>query len=104
LAAADVAFPESRLGALIAVVEAPILAVDVEMVKIAAGANAVHGELRVAAHRVAQADHPAVALEAPRVVLHRAHVELVKALRAGRPEHGKIQFRQAVFLPEKETE
>ncbi len=104
LAPPDIALGEGRLRALFAVVKAPILAVDVEVIEIAARAQAVHGKLRVAAHRVAQADHPAVAPEAPRVVLHRAHIELVEALRAGRPEEWEIQLRCAVFLPEEEAE
>ena len=104
LASTDVGFGEGGFRAFLGVVEAPVNAVDVEMIKVTARADAVHGELGVAGHDVAHTDHPAIILERPRVVLHRAEVELVEALRTGRPEDGIVQLRRAVFLTEEETE
>ncbi len=103
-AAAEIGGAVGGLGALAGVVQAPVLAVDVEVVELAPLARMAHGQLQVAVQLVAHEDAAAVALKAPRVVLESAQIYFVEAVRAGVAEERIAQFRGPVFLAEKQPE
>src|SRR5262249_35315311 len=103
--AAEVTGGEVGLGALIGVEEAPVLAVDVEVVEVAALALPAHGQLGVARELVAQAGEAGAPVEAPGVVLGGAQVGVVEAGGGAVAAHdGVIEGGVAVIVAEIEVE
>src|SRR5262249_47731362 len=95
---------EGGIGPFVDVVEPPVEAVDVEMIEGPVRRGLAQDELRVAAEDVARAGHDGVALEGPRIILHRAQVELVEGIRSLGAEQRVVQLVRAVVLAEEEPE
>ena len=74
------------------VVQTPILAIDVKMIKVAALALLAHCQLRVAGKLVAEKNPSRVALETPGIVLECAQIDLVKGVGAVVTEERILQF------------
>ena len=102
--AAKIACAVRGFGPLGGVVKAPILPVDVKMVKIPSLGRLALGVLGVARELVAQTDEPVVPFETPRVIFKRSQVIAVERVHAALVgECRKLQLRRAVFRAEKEA-
>src|SRR5206468_8980786 len=93
------------LGPLVRVVKAPILPVDVKMVKVSAFARLPLGQLSVPRKLVAQSDEPVIPVETPRVIFKCSKIKAVECAGATLACKRRIaQLRGAVFRTEKEAE
>ena len=104
LVAAIVGGRVGRLGSLTTVEEAPVLAVNIEVVVVATLPLPPHVELSVPTELVTDEDPLGVALETPRVVLKSAQIEGIELIGPAIAKERELQFRGAVRFPEKETQ
>jgi len=105
--AAEVGLGVGGFRAFLALVEAPVLAVEIEMVEPAAGVRPAHGPLDVPAEHFAQErvlGAGVARIEAPGVVLRGAQVEVVELCDALVVEERILQLRDAVVGSEEQPE
>src|SRR5213595_938553 len=75
------------------------------MIEVAAFGGLPHRELRIASELVPEANEPVVAQKAPRIILERAQVKGVIAIRAALVSESRvIEFCSAVLLTEEKPD
>ena len=104
LCAAEVLRAEGGIDALFAVIEAPVLAVDVEMIVIAAGGGLAERAHEIARENVADEVRIRAGEIGPRVILRGAQVHHVVLGGAVVAEELIAEFSAAVLVAEEEAE
>ncbi|OQC29734.1 MAG: hypothetical protein BWX70_01510 [Verrucomicrobia bacterium ADurb.Bin070] len=102
--AAQIGRREIGIAAFLGLVEAPVLAVDVEMVVAAARVGHAHLALGVAREGLAHEGVEIAVLKCPRVILRGAQVDLVELGGAFAVEERETQLARAVVRAEKKAQ
>ena len=93
-----------RLGTFLRLIQAPVLAVDVEVIEIAARVGLSEIALRIPRENVADKDPSGIGLERPRIVLRRPQIELLNDLGTVVAEQRVVQLAVAILLAEEQPQ
>src|SRR4030095_1895585 len=104
--ATEVRGAEVGIRTLVDVIQAPVLAVDIEVIETAVTARMSHRELLIACKRILQKMTVSIAAERPRIVLCATQVEFIELVASGWiiTKQRIVQLRRTVAIAEKETE
>ena len=93
-----------RLGTFLRLIQAPVLAIDVEVIEIAARVGLSEVALRVPREDVTDKDPPGIGLERPRIILRRPQIELLNDLSTVFAEQRVVQLAVAILLAEEQPQ